>query len=426
MKKTNLYKFLFIVIISVMFILSILNLVKLFAPTQGILVSKTELNKIKSSIDSYSNDYKSLKVTSIEGNKRYVLITFVSTNYSNGYKTLNVLYDTKKNNIIKSVDFNDNTINLLDAGFVKYVRDNTFLVLDSFGNLYNLNADSNKIKTKLVLETGISKDNLFKYFYKDKSIYMISRDTLSKYNEKTLSNNKILEVKFKNNNFKKADTVTYNFNESDFIYSFVLDSEGNVGVVGSGVKDVLGETANSLLLPSDEEYLSNVPSSNKNYKFIDTSSVWVRFLNDDSIVNIKEEDLNLEYRAIHSLVNKKLDINISSPSNIPILISDGFTLFSEFKYEDLLYNTPFFPVCNAVKVYGDSETEKESISSIRSNIYWLNYKTNKYIAFFPSKDGIVGIKKNGTIDNVLNFTIGFAYKNLSIFLEDNTIKFKKL
>lgn len=426
MKKTKNYKYAIIAISSLLVIFSFLNLIRMFVSFSGVLVNSSELNSIKSTVASYVKDFNSFKIYSLEGNKRYLSITFASADYSQGYQTVSMIYDTKKNKVIKSVEIDENVIDLLNCSFIKYVGDNTFLVLDSFGKLYNLNTETKDFKAKLIMETGINKENLFKYFYKDKSLYIISRETLSKYNERTLSGNNILELKFKNKKFKKADTVTYKFNDSDFIYNFVLDGSGNIGVVGSSSKDVLGETVNALLLPSDETYLKQTPSFNKSYKFIDTSTIWVRFLHDDSIVNIKEDDLNLEYRPIHSLVNKKLDINISSPSNIPMYITDDFILYSGFKYEDMLNSASFYPTTDVTKVYRASGVEKESVSSIRSNMYWLNYKTNKYIAFFPTSDGISGIKKNGSLETVLKSTVGFIYNKTAIFLEDNNIKFKRI
>lgn len=426
MKNTKNFKVMVVGLLFCMVVLSFFNLIRIFTPSSGVLISSTELHGIKSTIDSYSKDPNSFKIYSLEGNKRYISVTFASADYYSEYKKISLLYDTKKNRQIKSLDFNDTTINLFDCSVVKYVTDNTFLILDSFGNLYSLDTTSDKFKVNLIAETGITEDKFFKSFYKDNSLYLISRDKTSKYNEKIFSNNTLLEVNFKKNKFKHADIVTHTFEESDFIYSFVLDTTGNVGVVGSNSKDVLGETANALLLPSDEEYLKTVPSSNKNYKFIDTACVWVKFFKTNSIVNINEEHLNLEYRAIHNLVNKKLNVNISSPSNIPIIIGDEFVLYSGFKYEDLLYNASFFPVSDLVKIYTKSGEEKESISTSRNNLCWFNYKTNKYIAFLPSKDNTIGIKKDGSIEKIIDSTACFIYKKTALYLEDNAIKFKKI
>lgn len=428
MQKNKLYKFLFIFAVAGMFILSFINLAKLFNPSHGVLVSKKEINNIKNSISAYTEDYNSLKIASIEGNKRYLSITFVNTNYSNGPKTLNALYDTRNNNVINSLECDGKVINIIDSSFVKYVEDNTFIILDSFGSLYNIHTTSDKIKSKLITQTNIRKENLFRYIHKDKSFFLISRDTLSKYNEKILSNNKVLEIKFKNNNYKKAELINYDVDESDFVYSFVLNNNGDIGIIGSGGVEVAGDVANSLLLPSDESYLSKVPSLNKNYNFIDTSSLWVRFLKDNNKVSINESDLKIDYRSIHSLINKKLNLNISSPSNVPIFITDEFILYSGFTYEDLLYNSPLFPVSNVSKIYKNTDmgSEVEIVSSIRNNLSWFNYKPNKYIGFFPTEDGISGIRKNGSVEKVLDFTTGSVYKNLSVFLEDDTIKFKKV
>lgn len=426
MKNTKFYKAICIGIIILAVVLSLINIIKIVAPSSGILLSTTELNKIKDTINSYSEDYNSFKFHSVKGNKRYLAVTFASTTYENEYKKISILYDTKKNKVITSLEEDYITINLLDTTLIEYVNDNIFLVLDSFGNLYRVNTQSENFKIKLISETGINNNSFFKYFYKDNSLYIITRDKLSKYNEKTLSNNVVLEIKFKNNNFKKADFITYKFNESDFLYSFVLDEKGNVGVLGSDIIEVLGETANSLILPTDESYLKEVPSSNKYYKFIDTSSIWVRFFNDDSTIQIKEDLLNLKYRAIHSLVNKKLDINISSPSNIPIILGKDFTLFSEFNYEDFLQDASFVTVTDLIKVYSESGEEKESISTIRSDLHWFNYKPKKYIGFIPSKDKILGIKKDGSIDEVLDFSFAYIYDKTAIYLDNNTIKFKKI
>lgn len=425
MNKNKFYKLLFVFCIAILFILSVFNIFNIFSPNKKELISAKEITKIKTSLKPYTSNDLALKVTSIEGCKDYVVLTFVDTNYDSSYKTFNVLYSTKSNKVLTSIDSEDLTLSLIDASFIKYINDDLFLVLDAYGNLYTLNINSNKSKINFILSTGIDSNSLFKYLLIDKSLYLIGRDTISKYNERVLSNNTVLQLNFKTKKFNKADTISYRFNSDEFIYSFVINRNGDVGVVGSKDTSVLGSTVNNLLLPSDDIYVSRLPSENKHYKFIDTSSMWIRFLHDDSIINISEDDLSLEYHSIHTLVNKKLDLNISSPSNVPFFVGDSFTLYSSVKYEELLYNNPILSMQSILKKT-TGEAESESISSIRSEIMWFNYKSNKYLTFIATDKGISGITKKGDIEEVINSTIGFINEDTSIYIEDGAVKYKKL
>lgn len=425
MSKNTLNKILIAIITILLVVISSFRMYHIFYSDTGELISVRKLEKIKTSLKSYTSNIISLKITSIEGSKKYVALTFTDTNYDSMYTTYNVLYNTKSNNVLTSIDTDEFTLSLIDSSFIKYVGNDLFLVLDAYGNLYNLNTKGSKFEVKFVLSTGINSNNLFKYLLIDNSLYLINRDTISKYNERILANNNILQLKFKNSKFNKADTISYKFNSDEFIYSFVVNSDGDVGVVGSNNISVLGSTANNLLLPSDEIYLSRVPSENKNYKFIDTSSMWIRFLHDDSIIKIEEEALDLEYYSIHNLVNKKLNLNINSPSNVPLFISDNFILYSSVKYEELLYNNPILSVQNILKQSTDG-SNVESISSIRSDIMWFNYKNNKYLMFVATDKGISGVTKKGNIEEILDSTIGFISDNLAIFVENGAIHYKKL
>lgn len=418
-KKLKIF-FITAVAFSIMFLLY--TLFNIISPNHGVLVSNSNLSQIKKSLSSSLPDLDFLNLTSIEGNKKLLALTFKDTRYSGEENTYNILYNVKKKKVIKTIEYKDLFVNLIDSCFIKYVNDDTFIVLGNDGVIYSLSTGNERLKLKEVTSIDVNKKNLFKHMYSNKSLYIITRDTRSKYNEKTLSNTKAYQINFRNNSHTKANIIDYKFNDDDFIYSFVLDTKGNIGILGSSSILLPGEEVNKLKLPSDELYLKNLPSENKNYKFIDSSNIWVRFLHDDSLVKISKDNIDMIYMSIHNFINSTFNQEIGLPNNIPIVLGDDYTLYSSHEYSDILYGLPILPSANVFKI--SSVDSKDTIlSTMRSNIQWYNYKN--YIGFISTNDGLAGITKKGEIKIISKSSLSFPYKNMIIYAENGSIQYQK-
>lgn len=422
-KERNLKIFLFS-LVAITFLCLMFYFYNFFNPRHGELISSKNISQIRNSLSNTVEDLEFLSLSSIEGNKEFLALTFKDTRYSGEEFTYNAFFDVKNKKVIPYISYKDLFVNFTDACLIKYIDKDIFLVLGADGTLYTIQTKNGNFKVYNITSLDVSKNNIFKYLYTNNSLYIITRDTISKFNEKTLANNKVYQITFKSGRYKKATVIDYTFNSEDFIYSFVLDGNGNVGVLGSSSILLPSEEVNKYKLPADDIYLQALPSENKNYKFIDQSQVWVRFLHDDSLVQIPEEVLSNSYLTIHNFINKALDKNVSILSNIPLVITNDFMLYSSHNYEDFLYGLPILPSSNLIKLSTEANIEDSTIiSTIRSDIKCYDYK--KYLCFISSNDGLVGIDKFGNPHNIVKSNIVFPYKNLILYFDGESVRYIK-
>lgn len=419
MNNLNKFKTVITVLSVTVFIYLVFILLNIFDPSSGVLLKSKDLNAIKYAITSKSSDADNLSLVSVQGNQKYILLSFKDVRYSGKKNTFYVIYDTKNDNIIKNVESNNNFVSIIDASIVQHIKDDLFIAIDSIGNIYSIDFSSNKINLDLIGNSDITRDTIFKTLYSDDTLYVITRQYLSKYNEMTLNENTVHIIEF-NKKYSKATVNSIPYDNS-FIYSFVVNNTGDVGIVGSSYIELNGEEVNLYKLPDDYEYLSQSATENNNYKLIDSSKIWVQFFNDSNKINLTELTLNLSYLPISHTLETKFGVDISMAQNIPLVIGDDYSIYSTYKYNTILYDPAILPSASVLKFNGNEALESDV--SIRSDIFKYNYKD--YIAFFNSNEGLIGVSKDGNMKIITDSLISYLNKNIMLYMQNGNLYFKK-
>lgn len=417
----KLKKFLFILVLAALFFISLLlitsSITNLFQFNSGEIISSKQLEKIKNSVSSERNKSAYLNLVSFQGNPNYVALTYKDTRYEGQENTFNVFYDVEKSKILNSINYNDTYINVLDAISINHIKDDIFIIIDSTGNIYNV--DFSKKYIKLVGEIDISKKTHFKSIYSNSSLYVISRNYYSKFNEKLLNSNSVYKIDFTNKRHTVASIQHYDFGSSP-VYSFVTNLKGDIGVVYSDFINVSNDEVKKVQLITDIDYLTSLPTENNNYKFIDSSSIKVKFLNSNSDYTIPSSFIKESFINIHHKLNESLNLNLSSPSNIPFVLDDTVSYYFDMKYEDKLYDLAIYPT-HSVLINTNSNLESSSIVS-RSEL--LMFNNSKYIGFLNTNDGLIGIDKQGNSKQLSESKMSYVYNNNILYFNNGAIYYK--
>ena len=419
MNNPKKFKVVIAVLSATVFLYLVFILLHIFDPSSGVLLKSKDINSIKHSITSESSDANNLSLVSVQGNEKFTLLSFKDVRYSGNKNTFYVIYDNKNNKLITNVESNNNFVSIIDASIVQHVKDNLFVIVDSIGDIYSIDFSSDKVKLNLIGTSDITKDTIFKSIYSEDTLYVITRQYLSKYNEMTLNDNTVHIIEF-NKKYSKA-IVNPIFYDNSFIYSFVLNNKGDIGIVGSSYIELDGEEVNLYKLPGDNEYLSQSATENNNYKLIDSSTIWMQFFNDSTKINLTEPTLNLSYLLISHTLETKFGVDISVPQNIPLVIGDNYSIYSTYKYNTILYDPAILPSASVLKFEGNEPLESDV--SIRSDIFKYNYKN--YIAFFNSNEGLIGVNKDGSMEIITNSLISYLNKNVILYMKNGNLYFKK-
>lgn len=390
----------------------------LFNIKVGEIISYKQMVSIKNSISSGSNKSDYLNLESIQGNSKYIALNYTDIRYEGKENTFNVLYDVKNSKVLKNIQYKDIFINVQDAIVVKHIKDDVFIIVSSSGEIYNVNLSNGKII--FVDKLDISKKTYFKSIYSNNSLFIITRDYYSDYNEKLLNNSIVYEIEFQNTKHTKAIINSYDFSDKP-VFSFVTNLSGDVGVVYSSYINVSGEEVDNNKLTLDDNYLNTLPTENGEYKFINSSNIKIKFLKSGSEYPLSSEFINNEYTNIHHNLNKNLNVNVSSPSNIPFVFDDNVTLYFDSKYEDVLFDLAVYPT-SSVLITKDSSLETSSFSS-RSELLLYDYK--KYIAFISTNDGLVGIDKKGNLKIVSKSKITYPHKKYMLYINNGAVYISK-
>lgn len=384
----------------------------------GEIISYKQMESIKNSIASGSNKSEYINLESIQGNSKYIALNYKDVRYNGKENTFNVLYDVKNSNILKNIQYKDMFINIQDAIVIQHIKDDVFIIISSSGDIYNVNLSNGKII--FLDKLDISKKSYFKSLYSNNSLFIITRDYYSNYNEKLLNNCLVYEIEFQNTKHTKAIINKYEF-EDKAVFSFATNLSGDIGVVYSSYINVPGEEVAKNKLTLDDNYLNTLPTENENYKFISSSDIKVRFLKSGSEYPLSSSVINNEYINIHHNINKNLNLNVSSPSNIPFVVDDNIILCFDSKYEDVLFDLGVYPT-SSVLITKDSSLEASSFVS-RSELLLYNYK--KYIAFISTNDGLVGIDKDGNLNVISKFKIVYPHKQYMLYVNNGAIYISK-
>lgn len=158
----------------------------------GEIISYKQMESIKNSIASGSNKSEYLNLESIQGNSKYIALNYKDVRYNGKENTFNVLYDVKNSNILKNIQYKDMFINIQDAIVIQHIKDDVFIIISSSGDIYNVNLSNGKII--FLDKLDISKKSYFKSLYSNNSLFIITRDYYSNYNEKLLNNCLVYEI----------------------------------------------------------------------------------------------------------------------------------------------------------------------------------------------------------------------------------------
>ena len=414
MKK---FKIIFFIVISIFIVMFVSMFAGILNPKNVQLVSEKHLMNIKYSLIQ-EKELNYLKLSSFEGNDKYLALKYIDVRKSGENNAINILYNIKTKSIIDTVNNDKDQLNLKDSSLIKYIDKNIFIAISANGEIFRIEIKGNSLDLESLGKVNVSKNTIFKYIYKNEVLHIITRDTKSKFNENILANNKVYSITFKNKSAKKiVDIKETTFASDDLIYSFVLDTNGNVGVVGSKSILINGEEVNKYVTEKDKDYISLLPSVDKKYKFIDSNNVWVKFLHDGSIVKLDTSLINKEYSNVHYLVNSQLNLDLNTPSNIPLVYGNDFTIYSTAMYETELHNK--FIRDNSDLIVETSTNKLKSEPIVRSSILSYNYK--KYVGFVNTTDGLYGFDSKGDMKLISSSTITFPFENSIIYVKNNAI-----
>lgn len=420
MKNINKFTSLITILSVIVFVYLVYTLLNIFDPRSGVLLKSKDLNSIKYSITSdisYATD--NLSLTSVQGNEKFTLLSFKDTRYPGKKNTFYIIYDNANNNIIKNIESDDNFVSLIDASLVQHIKDNLFVVIDANGNIYSIDFSSDNVNVKSIGSSTITRDTIFKSIYSDNILYVITRQYISNYNEMTLNENVVHTIEL-NKKYSEAivNTVSY---DNSFLYSFVVNNTGNIGIIGSSYITVDGEEVNLYKLSDDEEYLNQSATENNNYKLIDSSTIWVKFFNNSNKIALDNSTLEYIYLPISYVLERKLGVDISVAQNIPLVIGEDYSIYSTYKYNTILYDPAILPSASIFKFDG-AETIKSDVS-IRSDVFKYNYKN--YIAFFNSNEGLIGVNLNGDMELITDSLISYFNENIMLYIKNGNLYFKK-
>lgn len=413
---------LFYIAITIGFLIGLFYMISgfkgLFNIKIGEVISYKQMELIKNNISSGSNKSEYLNLESIQGNSDFIALNYRDVRYSGKENTFNVLYDVKNSKILKNIEYKDIFINIQDSISITHIKDNIFVIVSSSGDIYNVNLSNGKIM--FIDKIDISKKTYFKSLYSNNSLFIITRDYYSNYNEKLLNNSLVYEIEFQNAKHNKAIIHSYEFSDKA-VFSFVTNLNGDIGVAYSSYINVSGEEVIKNKLTLDDDYLNTLPTENEEYKFINSSDIKVRFLKSGSEYPISSDIINNEYINIHYNINKNLNLGVSSPSNIPFVLDDNIALYFDSKYEDVLFDLGTYPT-SSVLVAKESSLEESSLKS-RSELLLYNYKN--YIAFISTNDGLVGIDKEGDLNIISKYKIVYPHKKYILYIDNGALHISK-
>lgn len=387
------------------------------------LLESSKIEEMKKDIIN-STETQYLKVSNIEGNNNYILLTFKDERVSGQENTYYTLYDVKNKKSITEITGNNNEINILDATIVKYIKDDIFLIITSSGECYIYNP---KKKEQLIFcdDTEIIKEKIYKYIYKDNKLYVLTRNNRTKYNEKALNNYKLFEIDTTSINKNSISIEEHPIDENDFVYSFVINDKGQIGICGSSSINISEEYINDNSTQRDKIYLSGKASVDNNTRLINTDTIWVKYIDTGNTVDIQRDILNIESSYLFRQISKDMNVETGNVKNIPLYLTDNDSLFIKTSYDNKLYDIYPIELSELLNINLKNNTIEETENTISSDIIiFKNYK-DKFTCFFKSNDGYYGIDTNSEIKKISDSNLIFINDDKMLAEENGDIIIKK-
>lgn len=423
-QNKSLYKVLLIIFISLTLILSFISLRQLFVKKSGILINRNELSMVKNFFTQKGVfDGSNLELTQIQGNKDVLNLKFNHPSLSGHYYTYYALYNTNKNELITSVEYDNISINTLYSQYIGQVSDNVFLVIDNKGVLYALKFTTSKdYEIYMLSELNISKNDIQDIMAVNNNLYILTREYLNNFNEKTLSSGVVYKISF-DKKYKNADISKIELEEDTIPVKFILNSEKSVGYVSIDTLDVPVEYGNTYSTSLDKDYLRKIASRNNNYRLLKLDSYKITFL-DNSTINIDNTYYSTENTSFDKKVDKDHNIKTGSIFGVPIFIdskNNKTILIEEYLHNSISYHTP----SKKCPIYSITDNEVDYGTYDTNFISFSPSLNDNYIGYIYTDIGTIGILKDGSYKRITVKGTAFINKKTIIFESNDLICFAK-
>lgn len=423
-KNKHLYKYLLIMFLSTVVISSVVLLKNIFVEDSGLLVSSKELESIKNSFTQEGIlNGSSLELSEIQGNKKILNLKFNHPSLNGHYYTYYALYDTKNNNLITSLELDKKSINIKTAQFIGQLNNNVFAIIDSEGILYSLTFTTSKeYKIYELAKLNISKNDIQDIITVDNNLYILSRDYINNFNEKTLSSGMVYKIEF-DKKYKDAVINNIELEEDTIPVKFVLNSNKSVGYITIDTLDIPVEYGKNYSTTDDNDYLNKIASRNNQYRLFKVDSYKITFF-DKSNIEINVGEYFVEKTSLSTKVSKDYNIKTGSIFGVPIFIdsiNNKNILIEDYLHNVINYhNSP-----NNCLIYSLNNNEID-YGKYNANFLRIVPSLDKnYIAFIYTDIGTVGILKDGSYNRITNKGIATLNKKTIIFEINNSICFAK-
>ena len=388
-----------------------------FFVSNKILIKSDDLTRLKNSISETNSKY--LFLDSIEGDKNFLSLRFKDERFDGQEYSYYSIYDIENKKIINNVTKDKFDLNIRDASLIKHIKKDLYIVVDASGNVFKYYAKENKLD--IIDKTNITKDRFFKSIYKDSSLYIISRTNLNNYNEKSLSDYSVHKITV-NSDRKETTTVTEYTLLYDFIYSFVVDENKGVGVVGSSVEKVHYNSIVPLATTKELLSIQERPIDKQEVKFTKKNTLSIKFLDSNEEVPLDNKLVKESKNLLYDSINSKLNTDIIDPVNIPLYIQETKTFFSTESYGDMLLDFTVRPSVELCALRANDNYIEEFKIPIRGDILLFDKKGYKF--FIRTADGLVGITNKDSVETIVNSNVVYMNEDIFVYEEDGNIMYK--
>lgn len=388
-----------------------------FFVSNKILIKSDDLTRLKNSISETNSKY--LFLDSIEGDKNFLSLRFKDERFDGQEYSYYSIYDIENKKIINNVTKDKFDLNIRDASLIKHIKKDLYIVVDASGNVFKYYAKENKLD--IIDKTNITKDRFFKSIYKDSSLYIISRTNLNNYNEKSLSDYSVHKITV-NSDRKETTTVTEYTLLYDFIYSFVVDENKGVGVVGSSVEKVHYNSIVPLATTKELLSIQERPIDKQEVKFTKKNTLSIKFLDSNEEVPLDNKLVKESKNLLYDSINSNLNTDIIDPVNIPLYIQETKTFFSTESYDDMLLDFTVRPSVELCALRANDNYIEEFKIPIRGDILLFDKKGYKF--FIRTADGLAGITNKDSVETIVNSNVVYMNEDIFVYEEDGNIMYK--
>ena len=225
-----------------------------------------------------------------------------------------------------------------------------------------------------------------------------------------------------NSDRKETTTVTEYTLLYDFIYSFVVDENKGVGVVGSSVEKVHYNSIVPLATTKELLSIQERPIDKQEVKFTKKNTLSIKFLDSNEEVPLDNKLVKESKNLLYDSINSKLNTDIIDPVNIPLYIQETKTFFSTESYDDMLLDFTVRPSVELCALRANDNYIEEFKIPIRGDILLFDKKGYKF--FIRTADGLVGITNKDSVETIVNSNVVYMNEDIFVYEEDGNIMYK--